>query len=325
MIIPTFSLGRWQLLVDAVTSVEAQTCPPRELIVCVDHNPELLERCEQRWGATTRSTSTFPIRLIANRFDQDERGIENYDKAHGSRRRFGAGWARNTAAELASGEILVFLDDDASAEPDWLEHLLAPFEDPHTVAVGGAPLPLYETGRPRWFPANFDWVFGCAYEGMPKSLAPLSRLIGANMSVRRDVFDEIGGFHSIDFDDLDLCMRVAAQRPQQQLLYEPRAVVHHFVPAERVSWHYFWRRSFFVNVEKVQAFADMGEAANIRAEGEFVRRAVTKQLAADIRAGLRGDANGLLRMGAMIVGISMAGAGHLFGRAQSMFYERPWK
>jgi hypothetical protein len=120
-------------------------------------------------------------------------------------------------------------------------------------------------------------------------------------------------------------MRVAAQRPQQQLLYEPRAVVHHFVPAERVSWHYFWRRSFFVNVEKVQAFADMGEAANIRAEGEFVRRAVTKQLAADIRAGLRGDANGLLRMGAMIVGISMAGAGHLFGRAQSMFYERPWK
>jgi glucosyl-dolichyl phosphate glucuronosyltransferase len=320
VIIPAYTLNRWGLLSDAVASVEAQTRPPIELILCIDHNRELLERCEERWGKNV-SAAGFPIHVVPNRFEQDEEGAGAHVKAHGSKRRFGAGWARNSGAEIACGDVLVFLDDDAAAAPDWLEHLLAPYDDSRTVAVGGAPLPAYETDRPPWFPANFDWVFGCAYEGMPKELAPVGHLIGANMSVRRGVFEEIGGFHSIDFDDLDLCMRVAAQRPGQHLLYEPRAIVHHYVPAQRVAWRYFWRRCFFVNREKVEAFADMGEAANIRAEREFVRRAISTQLAADINDVLRGHWVGLSRIGAMIVGVVMAGTGHLVGRGQ-LFLQR---
>ena len=312
VIIPTFDLSRWKLLCNSVASVQAQSCPPLELIICVDHNPELKRRCEDTW--MNRSDTEFPIRVVANRFEQDEQGTEAHQKAHGSKRRFGAGWSRNTAAELARGDILVFLDDDAAAEPNWLEYLLSPFADSRTVAVGGAPLPLYETGRPRWFPANFDWIFGCAYAGLPTELAPLSRLIGANMSIRRTAFDQIGGFHSIDFDDLDLCMRVADHFPQQVLLYEPRAVVSHFVPEERVAWHYFWRRSFFTNFHKVEAFADMGTAANLRAETEFVRRAMTEQLSSEYRDLLRGNSVALYRIGAMTVGILMAVAGNLYGR-----------
>ena len=315
VIIPTYTLKRWDLLSDAVASVEAQSCPPIELILCIDRNPELFNRCLERWGRQA-SPAKFPIEIIANRFEQDDDGAGAHVKAHGSERRFGAGWARNSGAERALGDILVFLDDDAAAAPDWLEYLLKPYENPRTVAVGGAPLPSYETGRPSWFPANFDWIFGCAYEGMPKHLAPLGHLIGANMSVRRDVFERIGGFHSIDFDDLDLCMRVATQCPGQELLYEPRAIVHHFVPAQRVEWSYFWRRCFFVNREKVDAFAEMGEAANIRAEREFVWRALTEQIAIDVSGVLRGRLSGLSRTGAMIVGITMAAAGHAVGRYQ---------
>jgi glucosyl-dolichyl phosphate glucuronosyltransferase len=321
VIIPAYTLDRWGLLGEAVASVEAQTRPPVELILCIDHNQELLERSEERWGKTV-SAAGFPIHVVPNRFEQDDLGSGAHVRAHGSKRRFGAGWARNSGAEIARGDVLVFLDDDAAAQPDWLEHLLQPYDDPHTVAVGGAPLPAYETGRPPWFPANFDWVFGCAYEGMPTKLSPLGHLIGANMSVLRTVFEEIGGFHSIDFDDLDLCMRVAAQRPGQQLLYEPRAIVHHHVPAQRVAWKYFWRRCFFVNREKVEAFADMGEAANIRAEREFVRRAVTTQVARDANDVLHGRWVGLSRLGAMVVGVVMAGTGHLVGRAQLLLHRQ---
>ena len=220
---------------------------------------------------------------------------------------------------MAVGEVLAFLDDDAAAEPSWLEYLLAPYRCSRTIAVGGAPLPKFETTRPAWFPANFDWVFGCAYEGLPRELAPLRHLIGANMSVRREVFEEIGGFHSIDFDDLDLCMRIAAQRPQQSLLYEPRAVVHHYVPAQRVAWKYFWRRCFFVNREKVEAFAAMGDAANLRSERAFVRRAVTTQLATDIRSVKNGEWIGISRSGAMVIGTMMAAAGHVVGRVRRHF------
>jgi cellulose synthase/poly-beta-1,6-N-acetylglucosamine synthase-like glycosyltransferase len=313
VIIPAFTFKRWDLLSQAVASVKAQTCPPVELILCIDHNHELFERSKVQWERKA-SSGEFPITVIENRFEQDQKGKESYVRAHGSQRRFGAGWARNSGAEVASGEVLVFMDDDAHADPDWLEYLLQPYADESTVAVGGAPLPMYETERPRWFPANFDWVFGCAYAGMPKELGTLGRLIGANMSVRRDAFEEVGGFHSIDFDDLDLCMRVASRRPKQKMLFEPRAIVHHFVPAERVAWSYFWRRCFFVNREKVEAFAGMGEAANLKAEQAFVRRALTVQIAVNLRDILSGQWDGASRLGAMVVGVGMAGVGHVVGR-----------
>ena len=81
------------------------------------------------------------------------------------------GSARNTAAEFASGEVLAFLDDDAAAAADWLERLLAPYDDERVGAVGGTPLPVFEVRRPRWFPHEFDWVFGCAYRGLPVTRA----------------------------------------------------------------------------------------------------------------------------------------------------------
>ncbi len=115
----------------------------------------------------------------------------------------------------------------------------------------------------------------------------------------------------------DLCMRVAATHPNEEILFEPRAIVHHFVPAKRVEWHYFWRRCFFVNREKVHAYSEMGEAANIRAEREFVLRALTKQFAADASDVLRGRISGLSRMGAMVVGLTMAAAGHAAGLFQA--------
>ena len=129
-----------------------------------------------------------------NQFEQDA-GVGTHLKAHGTKRRFGAGWARNSEAAIATGEVLVFMDDDAFADPNWLEQLLEPYLDPKTMAVGGPPLPVYESSRPDWFPANFDWVFGCAYRGMPTTLAPISHMIGANMSVRRSALDRWVAFN----------------------------------------------------------------------------------------------------------------------------------
>jgi len=301
VIICAYTEDRWSLLEDAIASVEAQTAPPVEIILCIDHNEELLRKCERRfvWG---RQANAIPLTVVANKYN-----------GH-------LGSARNTAAEIASGEVLAFLDDDAAAAADWLERLIAPFSDPRVGAVGGAPLPRFAKQRPRWFPLEFDWVFGCAYNGLPSTRAKLAHLIGANMSVRRAALREVGGFHSDNHDDMDMCHRLAFAH--FDVIYEPLAVVSHFVPAARTTWRYFWRRCYFVNLGKVEAFANMQDAAHLGAEFAFVGRIMTRNMPAEVRQALRGDMYGLVRAGAMLAGVGLAGLGHLSGELQLRFRRR---
>ena len=79
VIIPAYTLDRWDLLSDAVSSVEAQTRPPIELILCIDHNPDLFQRCCERWAI--EMDGRFPIRVISNRFHQESGGTEAHERA----------------------------------------------------------------------------------------------------------------------------------------------------------------------------------------------------------------------------------------------------
>lgn len=310
VVIPAYTMERWPLLKKGVESVRRQTREVEAIVVCIDNNDELLGCAQAEWD----SMSGVPVRVIANRHDEHLAQVAMHQRAHGTTRRFGAGSGRNTAAETVTSDIVAFMDDDAWAEPDWIEQLLTVYEDQNVVSVGGAPLPEFESNRPAWFPRNFDWVFGCAYEGLPATIAPLRHLIGANMSVRREAFAAVGGFLGSDFDDLNLCMRLAERYGEQSIYYSPSAVVHHYVPTQRTSWRYFWRRCYFVNREKVAVFRRIGSAANLVAEREFVARSFREQMSRELRRGLSGDANAIRAVLAMIVGIGLAGAGHMRGR-----------
>ena len=296
VIICAYTEDRWELLLQSVASVQEQILSPCEIIVCIDHNDVLFRRCVARWADFAASTP--PIRVIQNKYD-----------GH-------LGSARNTAAETAVGDILAFLDDDAAADKDWLAVLTAPYRDERIGAVGGRPTPVFESGRPAWFPAQFDWVFGCAYDGLPTSRGPLAHLIGANMSVRRTLLEQAGGFHSDNHDDMDMCHRVAHLGGREAVVYEPAAVVRHFVPASRPTWKYFWRRCFFVNKGKVEAFAQMGDAATLGAEIRFVRYALINGVLRGISEAAKGDAYGLVRSAAIIAGVGLAAAGHVVGRIE---------
>jgi glycosyltransferase involved in cell wall biosynthesis len=301
VIICAYTEDRWDLLLGAVDSIYAQRLAPQEVVVCVDHNPALFERCRDHWAT---HGAAVPTTVVENRYD-----------GH-------LGSARRTAAEIATGEFLAFLDDDAAAEPEWLERMLGVYEDPQVIAVGGSPRPLFATGRPRWFPPECDWVFGCAYEGLPTTAAPVLHVIGAAMSVRRADLAAIGYFHSDNHDDMDMCHRLLDYAPGRTIVYEPDAVVRHFVSADRVTWTYFWRRCFFVNRGKVAAFRGMGAASNLRAERTFARRALTEGVGRGLRQLWRGDPGGLLRSGALCLGVGLAGLGYATGSVEWRLSQR---
>ncbi len=315
MVVAAYTLDRWDLLVRAVESVCRQSVRPDQVIVCIDNNDELLARCRDTWPAPVPPWGVA-VEVIADERSDHLAGRVHHQRVHGTSRRFGAGSVRSTAVRHATGDVVAFLDDDAEATEDWLAQLLAPYDRDDAVAVGGTPLPRFETARPRWFPREFDWVFGCAYAGMPETVAPIRHLIGANMSARRQALLDIGGFHSVDFDDMDMCHRLAAAFPSCELLFNPDAVVFHYVSEQRVSWRYFWRRCFHVNKQKVVAFAEMGEAANLRSERDFVVRILRRQIAGHFRELFGSDPYAAVRLGVSLTGVGLAGLGNLAGRIE---------
>jgi len=229
---------------------------------------------------------------------------------------------RNAGASLVHGDLLFFLDDDASAAPDWLARLLDVYRSqPHAMAVGGAPRPDYAAARPEWFPPDYDWVFGCHYLGLPNHREPVRHLIGANMSARLDPLLAVGGFHADNHDDMDLSHRLAHHHGPDAVVYEPKAEVHHHVSAQRLTWSYFWRRCFFVNRGKVGAFADMGEAGNLGAELRFGMR-VLGNTGRGLVALLRGNRARFLQTQAAAAGLAFAVCGHVVGRIEHAFGRR---
>jgi glycosyltransferase involved in cell wall biosynthesis len=304
VVVSTFDERRWKDLVDCIRSLERQSRPPLEVIVVVDHNPDLLVRVRRE------------LLSVHATLNARSRGLAG---------------ARNTGIDLAKGSIVAFIDDDATAEEDWLAELEDCFSAPQTVGAGGALLPRWPSSAPGWFPSEFYWVVGCSYTGLPERLAPVRNPIGANMAVRASVLDEVGGFREgADGnapralgargvvraggnvpDDTDLAIRVKQVRPDAVWLYQPAAKVVHKVTPERTSIAYFLRRSFEEGVGKASLASLVGWDSGLASERRHLAVVLPKGVWHGLKGLLRGNGSAGLRALAILAGTVVAGAGYL--------------
>jgi glucosyl-dolichyl phosphate glucuronosyltransferase len=299
VVICAYALERWTELVAAVASVRSQSVPASEIIVVSDHNAELLVRARARFAGVT---------AVANR---EARGLSG---------------ARNSGIAAAHGSIIAFLDDDAVAAPDWLEHLITHYRDDRVLGVGGAIEPRWPGRRPSWFPEEFDWVVGCSYRGTPTTTSPVRNLIGANMSFRREVFEAVGGFRTgigrlgkrpLGCEETELCIRALQHRPGTMMLYEPRARVRHNVAENRLRLSYFWSRCYAEGLSKAHVSRFVGPAAGLATERAYTLRVLPRGVLCGLKAALVGDVTGLARSGAIVSGLMVTTAGYAAGRASA--------
>jgi glycosyltransferase involved in cell wall biosynthesis len=104
----------------------------------------------------------------------------------------GVGRARQAGFDAARGEIIVSTDADAIPAPVWLEHLIAPFEDPQVVGAFGTIELTGERLRARIAHAFFSWFQSVNFWAR----RPL--FCGPNFAVRKGAFHAVGGFAFAD-------------------------------------------------------------------------------------------------------------------------------
>lgn len=282
---------RWQKLLDAVVSVQAQSHPAHEVIVVIDHNPALLERA----AAEIERACVVP----------------NGDAP-------GLGGARNSGVEHATGDVVVFLDDDAVASCHWLALLAAAYGDERVIGAGGGIEPAWQRPRPRWYPPEFDWTIGCSWIGLPTRPQPVRNLIGCNMSYRREAVQAAGGFRlGYGCDETEFCIRLSALRPASRLLYVPQATVRHHVPASRRTLRHFVTRCYFEGGSKAVVSCLVGPGRGLESERVYARRVLPVGVLRGLRETLTGrDGAGVLRAGAIVLGVAATAVGFVVGRVR---------
>jgi glycosyltransferase involved in cell wall biosynthesis len=296
VVICAYDLERWKDLTEAVQSCQRQTLAPDQVIVVVDHNEELHQKALLQLDGAL---------VLANRFAN------------------GLSGARHTGVGCATGEVIAFLDDDARAEASWLEHLTAPLSDQSIAGVGGWITPRWDSPPPGWFPDAFYWVIGCSYPDLPPTNAQLRNPFGANMAMRRRVFTQVGGFLSglgrigkvpLGCEETEISVRYTNSSPDERFVMVREAIVHHRVPASRLTWHYCWTRCWAEGISKAVVTSLVGSATGLASERGYALRTLPRAVIRSLRRLPDQPGSALGQVAAIVAGTSCAAAGLVWGR-----------
>jgi glycosyltransferase involved in cell wall biosynthesis len=164
--------------------------------------------------------------------------VANYPVRYVREDRQGLNWARASGARVASGEIVLYTDDDVAVDPNWVNAMLEQFDSPRVAAVTGLVLPLeLETDAQHLFERYGGFSRGfrrLVFEYTNFVPASASRIgAGASMAFRRALVNRMGLFDAeLDCGTVTLTggdayafYRLLSEG--YQIIYSPKALAWH--------------------------------------------------------------------------------------------------
>ena len=221
--------------------------------------------------------------------------------------------ALNTGMAAAEGAIILTTDDDVRVEKDWLEQAGRALDRLQCGYIGGRVQPIWRGTRPAWLSprSGRHWAVIALLDYGPAPMLLTSRMpLGVNMAFRREVFETVGGWDTgmgrkagtlLGQEVREWCIR--ARQKGVQGYYVPELMVHHIIPASRLTKRYF-RRWFYwrgisrallyqqqgLDMESPQETAvDFSRAVHIAGVPRYLYRALARNAAACLGASVRRD------------------------------------
>ncbi|MDR5657396.1 glucosyl-dolichyl phosphate glucuronosyltransferase [Halodesulfurarchaeum sp. HSR-GB] len=234
VVICTYDMDRYPAFSEAIESVREQTYEPIEIVLVIDGNETVYERTVEDYG------------------DVENVSIYNNDENRG------ISYSRTRGGELASGDVVAFIDDDGVAEPDWIETLVEVYETTDAIAAGGDVRPNWQTEKPSWFPEEFYWLVGVVEPGFAADGEEVRNVYGSNISYRREAFLEVGGYDPktgrkgdkhLQAHEAPVGIRLLEEYGRGMVFVED-AVVHHTLFDYRGEFGWLVSRSFWQGYSK---------------------------------------------------------------------------
>lgn len=230
------------------------------VIICTYNRERYIMPLLEALSRNTLAKSEYEILLVDNNCADNTRGVcEEFARKHPEvsfrytvEREQGLSAARNCGIREAKGELVVYVDDDALVDENYLEDFVRWFEGhPETMAAGGPIIPLYEEGGEPWWMTPYTkalltgWIdYGRKVRKYPKGRYPG----GGNAAYRKCVFEKVGMFNTalgrkggnlMGSEEKDIFDKMAQQG--MEILYLPTPVLHHSIPPAKLGKDYFER------------------------------------------------------------------------------------
>ena len=229
------------------------------LIICTYNREKYIGPLLDSIAKNDYPTSDYEIVLVDNNCTDNTRGVcEQFATTHPEitlryvvETEQGLSAARNKGIKEAKGDIIIYVDDDALVDADYIriyaEHFAA---YPETMAAGGPIEPLYETEEPKWMSPYTKalltaWMnYGDKVREYPNGRYPG----GGNAAYRKVVFDKVGLFNTelgrkgtalLASEEKDIFDKMKALG--MLVLYLPTPVLHHIIPQAKLEEDYFNR------------------------------------------------------------------------------------
>jgi len=297
VVVCVYSMERFDDLVECVESLLAQTYDDVEVVVVVDGTDSVFDRVEDQFDETSN--------VILHCNEENVGLLES----------------RNTGAELVSGDVVAFIDDDAVADERWIEELVNSYEEQNAIAVGGKMTPLWVDGKPEFLPEEFYWLVGVTHRGFAEGAGEVRNTFGSNISFDREVFLELGGFDAeiggrkgdanLQGGETELCARLREDYGEG-VWYNPQAEVGHKVFEYRTKPRWLVDRAFWQGYSKRAMESLVSESGN--EEGQYLHRLFSEFVPERIRRTvLSPSIASILQFMMLIVLTAAVGAGYLYG------------
>jgi len=173
----------------------------------------------------------------------------------------GLSYARNRGIQESQGEVLVYVDDDALVNPEYLQTYADFFrQHPEAMAAGGPILPQYDgCEEPLWMSHYTRQLvtgkldLGSREREFPNGAFPG----GGNAAYRKEVFDQVGLFNVelgrkgnslIGAEEKDLFDKMTSRGIR--FYYLPTAILYHLIPPKKLTDDYFNRLTYSIGVSE---------------------------------------------------------------------------